>query len=121
MLVFVNCKTVSSIKILNRKIASMKPTNVVSMDFNSAEAMEEFIETYERESPSLFPEAELLVLVKTEEASLIAISAYPTEEDRMAASATAQGRIKGNLAPLFKESFRLLGDMVVHHRPNAKS
>ena len=99
----------------------MKPTNVVSMDFNSAEAMEEFIETYERDSPSLFPEAELLVLVKTEEASLIAISAYPAEEDRMAASETAQGRIKGHLAPLFKESFRLLGDMVVHHRPNAKS
>ena len=99
----------------------MKPTNVVSMDFNSSEAMEEFIETYERDSPSLFPEAELLVLVKTEEASLIAISAYSTEEDRMAASETAQGRIKGHLAPLFKESFRLLGDMVVHHRPNAKA
>ena len=33
----------------------MKPTNVVLMDFNSAEAMEEFIETYERDSPSLFP------------------------------------------------------------------
>ena len=96
----------------------MKPTNVVSMDFNSAEAMEEFIETYDRKSPSLFPEAEFLV--KTEEASLIAISTYPTEEDRMAASETAQGRIKGHLAPLFKESFRLLGDMVVHHCPSAK-
>ena len=99
----------------------MKPTNVVSMDFNSSEAMEEFIETYERDAPSLFPEAELLVLVKTEDASLIAISAYPTEDDRLAASNTAQERIKGHLAPLFKESFRLLGDMVVHHRPNTKS
>jgi len=118
--VFVKYKSIFIIKILNREVESMKPTNVVSMDFNSAEAMEEFIETYDRESPSLFPEAELLVLVKTEEASLIAISAYPTEEDRMAASETAQGRIKGHLAPLFKESFRLLGDMVVHHCPIAK-
>ena len=99
----------------------MKPTNVVSMDFTSAEAMEEFIKMYERDAPSLYSEAELLVLVKTEEASLIAISAYPTEEHRMAASETAQGRIKGNLAPLFKESFRLLGDMVVHHTPNSKA
>ena len=41
LLVFVNCNTVFSIKILNRKIASMKPTNVVSMDFTSDEAMEE--------------------------------------------------------------------------------
>ena len=31
----------------------MKPTNVVSMDFNSTEAMEEFIEMYERDAPSL--------------------------------------------------------------------
>ena len=99
----------------------MKPTNVVSMDFNSAEAMEEFIKMYERDAPSLYSEAELLVLVKTEEASLIAIAAYPTEEDRLAASKTAQERIGGHFAPLFKESFRLLGDMVVHHRPNAKS
>ena len=76
-------------KILNRKIASMKPTNVVSMDFTSAEAMEEFIKMYERDAPSLYSEAELLVLVKTEEASLIAIAAYPTEEDRLTASKTA--------------------------------
>jgi hypothetical protein len=120
MLVFVNCNTVIIIKILNRKIASMKPTNVVSMDFTSAEAMEEFIKMYERDAPSLYSEAELLVLVKTEEASLIAIAAYPTEEDRLTASKTAQERIGGHFAPLFKESFRLLGDMVVHHRPNAK-
>ena len=99
----------------------MKPTNVVSMDFNSAEAMEEFIAMYERDAPSLYPEAELLVLVVTDEASLIAIAAYPTEEDRLAASKTAQERIKDYFAPLFKESFRLLGDMVVQHRPNVKS
>ena len=67
----------------------MKPTNVVSIDFNSAAAMEEFIEMYEHDAPSLYPEAELLVLVVTDEASLIAIAAYFTEEDRLAASKTA--------------------------------
>ena len=63
----------------------MKPTNVVSLDFTSAETMEKFIKMYERDAPSLYSEAELLVLVKTEEASLIAIAAYSTEEDRLAA------------------------------------
>ena len=53
----------------------MKPINVVSMDFNTAEAMEEFIEMYERDAPSLYPEAELLVLVVTDETSLIALEA----------------------------------------------
>ena len=104
----------------SRRIASMKPTNVVSMDFNSPEAMEKFIEMYERDGPSLYPQAELLVLVKTEETSLLAIAAYPTEDDRLKASETAQERIKGQFAPLFSESFRLLGDMVVHHTPNSK-
>ena len=56
-------------------MASMKPTNVVSMDFNTAEATEEFIEMYERDAPSLYPEAELLVLVVTDETSLIAVEA----------------------------------------------
>ena len=99
----------------------MKPTNVVSMDFNSPETMEEFIEMYQRDAPSLYPQAELLILVKTEEASLLAVAAYPTEDDRLAASETAQERIKGHFAPLFSESFRLLGDMVVHHTPNSKT
>ena len=99
----------------------MKPTNVVSMDFNSAEAMEEFIEMHERDAPLLYPEPELLVVVVTDEASLIAIAPYPTEEDRLAASKTAKERIKGHFVPLFKESFRLLSDMVVQHHPNAKS
>ena len=59
--------------------------------------------------------------LKTEETSLLAIAAYPTEHDRLKASETAQERIKGQFAPLFSESFRLLGDMVVHHTPNSKT
>ena len=81
----------------------MKPTNVVSMDFNSSEAMEELIQMYERDAPSIYPEAELLVLVVTDEASLIAIAAYPTEEDRLAENKTAQERIKGHFAPFLKK------------------
>ena len=36
----------------------MTPTNVVSMDFETKEAMEDFLKTYERDSPSLYPDAE---------------------------------------------------------------
>ena len=88
------------------------------MNFKSAEAMQEFIDMYECDAPSLYPQAELLVLVKTDEASLIAIAAYPSEDDRLAAKKTAEERIKGHLAPLFEENFRLVGDMVVQHRLN---
>ena len=47
----------------------MKPTNAVPMDFYSSAAMEEFIAIYEREAPSLYLDAKLHKLVKTEKAS----------------------------------------------------
>ena len=57
----------------------MTPTNVVSMNFKTAAAMQEFIDIYEKDSPSLYPQAELLLFIKTDETSLLAIAAYPTE------------------------------------------
>ena len=78
--------------------------------------MQEFIDMYEKNAPSLYPQAELLLLVKIDETSLIAVAAYPSEEGRLAAEKTAEERIKGHLAPLFEENFRLLGDMVVKHQ-----
>ena len=57
---------------------------------------------YKRDAPSRYPEADLVVLIKTQEARLIAIAAYPTEEPSMAASKTAQGCIKVHFASLFK-------------------
>ena len=36
----------------------MTPTNVVSMDFETKEAMEDFLETYERDCQTLYPDAE---------------------------------------------------------------
>ena len=43
----------------------MTATNVVSLNFKSEEAMEEFLEMYERDSPKLFPDAEMLMMIKT--------------------------------------------------------
>ena len=47
----------------------MTPTNVVSMDFETKEAMEDFLEMYERDSPTVFPDAEMLLMIKTTETS----------------------------------------------------
>ena len=41
----------------------MTPTNVVSMNFKSKEAMQEFLDMYERDSPTLYPDAEMLLMI----------------------------------------------------------
>ena len=52
----------------------MTPTNVVSMDFETEEAMEDFLKMYERDSPTLYPDAEMLLMIKTTETSCVAVS-----------------------------------------------
>ncbi len=89
----------------------MTPTNVVSMDFETKEAMEDFLETYDRDSPILYPDAEMLLMIKTTETSCVGVSVYPNEEAR----SLAESRTSGKLKYLVKENFRLSGDMVVKH------
>ena len=89
----------------------MTPTNVVSMNFKSKEAMQEFLDMYERDSPTLYPDAEMLLMIKTTETSCVGVSVYPNEEAR----SLAESRTSGKLKYLVKENFRLSGDMVVKH------
>ena len=89
----------------------MTPTNVVSMNFKSKEAMQEFLDMYERDSPTLYPDAEMLLMIKTTETSCVGVSVYPNEEARN----LAESRTSGKLKHLVKENFRLSGDMVVKH------
>ena len=89
----------------------MTPTNVVSMDFETKEAMEDFLKTYERDSPTLYPDAEMLLMIKTTETSCVGVSVYLNEEAR----SLAESRTSGKLKYLVKENFRLSGDMVVKH------
>ena len=58
----------------------MTPTNVVSMNFKSKEAMQEFLDMYERDSPTLYPDAEMLLMIKTTETSCMGVSVYPTKK-----------------------------------------
>ena len=89
----------------------MTPTNVVSMNFKSKEAMQEFLDMYERVSPTLYPDAEMLLMMKTTETSCVGVSVYPNEEAR----SLAESRTSGKLKYLVKENFRLSGDMVIKH------
>ena len=93
----------------------MTPTNVVSMNFKSEEAMQDFLDMYERDSPILYPDAEMLLMIKTTETSCMGVSVYPNEEARLASRKLAENRISGKLKHLFEEDFRLSGDMVVKH------
>ena len=93
----------------------MTPIFVVSMDFETEEAMEDFLKTYERDSPTLFPDAEMLLMIKTTETSCMGVSVYPNEEARLASSNLAESRTSGELKHLFEENFRLSVDMVVKH------
>ena len=88
----------------------MTPTNVVSMDFETKEAMEDFLETYERDSPTLYPDAEMLLMIKPLKQA-VGVSVYPNEKARSLAESRASGKLKY----LVKENFRLSGDMVVKH------
>ena len=93
----------------------MTPTNVVSMNFKSKEAMQEFLDMYERDSPTLYPDAEMLLMIKTTETSCMGVSVYPDEEARLASRKLAESRTSGKLKYLVKENFILSGDMVVKH------
>ena len=89
----------------------MTPTNVVSMDFETKEGMEDFLEMYERDSPTLYPDAEMLLMIKTTETSCVGVSVYPNEKAR----SLTESRTSGKLKYLVQENFRLSGDMVVKH------
>ena len=94
---------------------NMTATNVVSLNFKSEEAMEEFLEMYERDSPKLFPDAEMLMMIKTTETNCLGISVYPDAETRDKSRRLAETHILGKLSQLFEEDFRLTGEVVVQH------
>ena len=73
--------------------------------------MKGFLETYARDSPTLLPDAEMLLMIKTTDPSCVGVSVYPNEEARN----LAESRTSGELKHLVKENFRLSGDMVVKH------
>ena len=93
----------------------MTPTNVVSMNFKEKVSLDDFVKMYQKDSPKLYPDAEILMFIKLTDTSAVAISVYPNEEARINSKKLAESRVSGELKKLFEEDFRLSGDMVVKH------
>ena len=93
----------------------MTPTNVVSMNFKDKASLDDFIKMNQKDSPKLYPDAEMLMFIKLTDTSAIAISVYPNEEARINSKKLAESRVSKELKQLFEEDFRLSGDMVVKH------
>ena len=93
----------------------MTPTNVVSMNFKDKESLDDFVKMYQKDSPKLYPDAEILMFIKLTDTSAVAISVFPNEEARINSKKLAESRVSGELKQLFEEDFRLSGDMVVKH------
>ena len=93
----------------------MTPTNVVSMNFKDKASLDNFVKIYQKDSPKLYPDAEILMFIKLTDTSAVAISVYPNEEARINSKKLAESRVSGELKQLFEEDFRLSGDMVVKH------
>ena len=93
----------------------MTPTNVVSMNFKDKTSLDDFVKMYQKDSPKLYPDAEILMFIKLTNTSAVAISVYPNEEARINSKKLAESHVSGELKQLFEEDFRLSGDMVVKH------
>ena len=61
----------------------MTPTNVVSMNFKDKAFLDDFVKMYQKDSPKLYPDAEILMFIKLTDTSAVAISVYPNEEARI--------------------------------------
>ena len=93
----------------------MRPTNVVSMNFKDKASLDDFVKMYQKDSPKLYPDAEILMFIKLTDTSAVAISVYQNEEARINSKKLAESRVSGELKQLFEEDLRLSGDMVVKH------
>ena len=99
----------------------MSVANVVSMEFESAQALQDFAAMYQEVAPINYPQAEILMFVKTDDQSGLGISIYPSEEAREAGNQQRNQEVKTNeIAPLMKEMFRVKGAVMVKHIINPK-
>ena len=55
---------------------------MVSMEFESKQALQDFAARYDEVAPTNYPQAEILMFVKTDDQSGLGISIYPSEEAR---------------------------------------
>ena len=99
----------------------MSVANVVSMEFESEQALQDFAVKYNEVAPIHYSQAEIILFVKTDDQSGLGISIYPSEEAREAGNRQRNQEVKTNeMATLMKEIFRVKGDVLVKHINNPK-
>ena len=91
----------------------------MSMEFESVQALQDFAVKYNEVAPIHYPQAEIIMFVKTDDQSGLGISIYPSEEAREAGNRQRNQEVKTNeMATLMKEIFRVKGDVLVKHINN---
>ena len=94
----------------------MSVANVVSMEFENEQALQDFAARYNEVAPIHYPQAEILMFVKTDDQSGLGISIYPSVEAREAGNQQRNQDAKTTeMAPLMKEIFRVKGEVMVKH------
>ena len=94
----------------------MSVANVVSLEFGSQEALQDFAAKYDKLGPTHYPQAEILLFVKTDDQSGLGISIYPSEEAREAGNKMRNKDMQeSEMGPLIKEAFRVNGEVMVKH------
>ena len=94
----------------------MSVANVVSVEFGSEEALQDFAAKYDKLGPTHYPQAEILLFVKTDDQSGLGISIYPSEEAREAGNKMRNKDMHASeMGPLIKEAFRVNGEVMVKH------
>ena len=91
-------------------------TNVVSMSYKNKASLDDFIKMYQKNSPKLYPNVEMLMLIKLTDANAISISVFSNEEARVNSKKFAESRVSGELKQLYEEDFRLSGNMEFNHK-----
>ena len=51
----------------------MTPTNVVSMNFKDKASLDDFVKMYQKDSPKLYPDDEILMFIKLTDTSAVDI------------------------------------------------
>lgn len=94
----------------------MSISNVNLYEFHNSSALNEFASHFQSYGAENYPQAEILLFIKTGETSGISISVYPDEKSRDAGSATRERKFnRKDFSHLIRDVSVLEGDVLTKH------
>ena len=92
----------------------MSTARINMLEFDSEEDLNQRAETYQREAPKLFPNAEILLTIKTGPTSAMSVSIYPDEKSAEGSLIRRNKHFKAaKVQP--REAWYLVGEVVQRH------